>query len=162
MHFQNAVGATVHWLDHNYLVSGNQFFGRFLLRLSLTKPSQVKNLAPQHLILVMILFYLYIFLGHPVYVDVMISILNGMLSHALRSIHSRQYFRHNIYVVPSFTWVLPLHIPLFCHNRVDDNHHDLPKVSIFCLLHVIILQSRPHTSQKSSAPPAALLYFLLG
>ena len=75
--------------------------------------------------------------------------LNGMLNHALRSIPSRQYFRHYIYVVPSFTWVLPLHILLFCHDRVDDNHHDLPKVSIFCLLHVIILQSRPHTSQSS-------------
>ena len=43
-HFQNAVGATVHLLNHKLpapLVSRNEFFGRFLLKLSLIKPSQV-------------------------------------------------------------------------------------------------------------------------
>ena len=45
-HFQNAVGATVQldWLNHKWLaalVSGNYFFGRLILSLSLTKPSQV-------------------------------------------------------------------------------------------------------------------------
>ena len=44
-HFHNAVGATVHWLNYEKpapLVSGNKFFGRFLLRLNLIKPSQVR------------------------------------------------------------------------------------------------------------------------
>ena len=43
-HFQNAVGATVHWLNHMKLatlVTGNKFFGPVFLRLSLIKPSQV-------------------------------------------------------------------------------------------------------------------------
>ena len=43
-HFQKAVGATVHLLNHKLpapLVSRNEFFGRFLLKLSLIKPSQV-------------------------------------------------------------------------------------------------------------------------
>ena len=41
---QIAVGAILHWLNHKYpalLVSRNNFFGRFLLRLSRTKSFQV-------------------------------------------------------------------------------------------------------------------------
>ena len=44
-HFQNAAaGPTVHWLNHQWptpLVSGNRFIGRFSLKLSQIKPSQV-------------------------------------------------------------------------------------------------------------------------
>ena len=45
-HFQNAAGATVHWLNHHLpapLVSGVWFFGRFLLRLSRIKRPQVTS-----------------------------------------------------------------------------------------------------------------------
>ena len=38
----------MHWLNHKKpapLVSGNKFFGRFLLRLSLIKPSQVMSMV---------------------------------------------------------------------------------------------------------------------
>ena len=42
-HFQNAAGATVHWLNHHLpapLVSRDCLFGRFFLRLSRIKPCQ--------------------------------------------------------------------------------------------------------------------------
>ena len=53
-HFHNATGPTVHWLNHQQptpLVSGNQFFGRFLQRLSRIKPYQVmyQTGSPPHL-----------------------------------------------------------------------------------------------------------------
>ena len=47
-HFQNAAGATVHWLNHHLpapLVSGDWFFGRFLLRLSRIKRPQVMSMV---------------------------------------------------------------------------------------------------------------------
>ena len=47
-HFQNAAGATVHWLNHHLpapLVSGDWFFGRFLLRLSRIKHPQVMSMV---------------------------------------------------------------------------------------------------------------------
>ena len=43
-HFQSAAGARVHWLNHHMpapLVSGDWFFGNFLLRLSRIKRPQV-------------------------------------------------------------------------------------------------------------------------
>ena len=43
-HFQNAAGATVHWLNHHLpapLVYGDRFFGHFLQRLSRIKRPQV-------------------------------------------------------------------------------------------------------------------------
>ena len=46
--FQNAAGATVHWLNHHLpapLVSGEWFFGRFLLRLSKIKRPQVMSMV---------------------------------------------------------------------------------------------------------------------
>ena len=47
-HLQNAAGATVHWLHHHLpapLVSGDWFFGRFLLRLSRIKRPQVMSMV---------------------------------------------------------------------------------------------------------------------
>ena len=47
-HFQNATGATVHWLNHHLpapLVFGDWFFGRFLLRLSRIKGPQVMSMV---------------------------------------------------------------------------------------------------------------------
>ena len=47
-HFQNNAGATVHWLNHHLpapLVSGDWFFGRFLLRLSRIKRPQVMSMV---------------------------------------------------------------------------------------------------------------------
>ena len=70
-HFQNAVGATVHWLNYKKpapLVSGNRFFGRFLLRLSRIKPSQVMymvNLGPTVLNFGYDFFLLVPFFGTP-------------------------------------------------------------------------------------------------
>ena len=47
-HFQNAAGATVHWLNHHLpatLMSGDRFFGRFLLRLGRIKLSQAMSMV---------------------------------------------------------------------------------------------------------------------
>ena len=47
-YIQGAAGATLHWLNHNLptpLVSGDRFFGRFLLRLGRIKPSQVMSMV---------------------------------------------------------------------------------------------------------------------
>ena len=47
-HFQIAAGATVHWLNHHLpapLVSRDQYFGRFLLRISMIKHPQVMSMV---------------------------------------------------------------------------------------------------------------------
>ena len=47
-YIQGAAGATLHWLNHNLptpLVSGDRFFGRFLLRLSRIKRPQVMSMV---------------------------------------------------------------------------------------------------------------------
>ena len=70
-HFQNAAGATVHWLNHHLpapLVSGDWFFGRFLLRLSRIKRPQVMSIV--QFIAIALNFDDFVllvhFLGHPV------------------------------------------------------------------------------------------------
>ena len=71
-HFQNAAGATVHWLNHHLpapLVSGDWFFGRFLLRLSRIKRPQVMSMvkfSPIALNFGCDFVLLVLFLGHPV------------------------------------------------------------------------------------------------
>ena len=47
-HFQNAAKARVHWFNHHSpapLVSGDWFFGRFLLRLGWIKRNQVMSMV---------------------------------------------------------------------------------------------------------------------
>ena len=71
-HFQNAAGATVHWLNHDLtapLVSGDWFLGRFLLRLSRIKRPQVMSMvkfSPIALNFGYDFVLLVHFLGHPV------------------------------------------------------------------------------------------------
>ena len=73
-HFQNAVGAKVHWLNQKNpapRVSRKYFFSRFLLRLSLIKPSQVMTMvrfSPTALNFGYFVL-LVIFLGHPVFLS---------------------------------------------------------------------------------------------
>ena len=70
--FQNAAGATVHRLNHHLpgpLVSGDWLFGRFLQRLSRTKPSQVIfmiKFSPTAINFGFDFVLLVHFLGHPV------------------------------------------------------------------------------------------------
>ena len=76
-HFENAIGTTVHWLNHNELaplVSGSLFFGRLFLRLSRIKPSKVMvmvKFSPTALNFGYDFVLIVYFLGHPVCIRIM-------------------------------------------------------------------------------------------
>ena len=93
-HFHNDVGATVHWLNYEKpapLVSGNKFFGRFLLRLSMIKSFQVMfmvKFSPTPLNFGYDFVLSVHFLGYPVVVITIYGVSNPVH-------HPNQYFAQN-------------------------------------------------------------------